>query len=101
MAAAAPPQEAEESRAPEEPPQTAEAGGAAAAPPEEAEAPGAPAAPGQEAAGSEEEAAGNEEVEPHVRVDARLLEFAILALRKPIVAASLPLEAPGVEEARQ
>jgi len=34
-------------------------------------------------------------------VDARLLEFAILALRKPIVAASLPLEAPGVEEARQ
>jgi hypothetical protein len=34
-------------------------------------------------------------------VDARLLEFAILALRKPIVAASLPLEAPGVKEARQ
>jgi 50S ribosome-binding GTPase len=40
------------------------------------------------------------EVEPHVRVDARLIESAILALRKPIVAASLPLEAPGVGEAR-
>ena len=34
-------------------------------------------------------------------MDGRLLESAILALRKPIVAASLPLEAPGVEEARQ
>ena len=39
--------------------------------------------------------------EPSVRVNARLIESAILALRKPIVAASLPLEAPGVEEARQ
>ena len=34
-------------------------------------------------------------------MDARLIQSAILALRKPIVAASLPLEAPGVEEARQ
>jgi energy-coupling factor transporter ATP-binding protein EcfA2 len=34
-------------------------------------------------------------------VDGRLLESAILALRKPIVAASLPLEAPGVDDARQ
>jgi hypothetical protein len=42
-----------------------------------------------------------EEIEPHVRVDARFIESAILALRKPIVAASLPLEAPGVEAARQ
>jgi energy-coupling factor transporter ATP-binding protein EcfA2 len=41
-----------------------------------------------------------EEIEPHVRVDARLMESAILALRKPIVAATLPLEAPGVSEAR-
>jgi energy-coupling factor transporter ATP-binding protein EcfA2 len=41
------------------------------------------------------------EIEPHVRVDATLIQSAILALRKPIVAASLPLEAPGVEEARQ
>jgi energy-coupling factor transporter ATP-binding protein EcfA2 len=41
------------------------------------------------------------EIEPHVRVDARLLESAILALRKPIVAASLPLEAPGMAQARQ
>src|SRR5215467_331794 len=42
----------------------------------------------------------DEEIEPHVRVDARLIESAILALRKPIVAATLPLEAPGVTEAR-
>ncbi|HEY2304325.1 MAG TPA: GTPase [Streptosporangiaceae bacterium] len=34
-------------------------------------------------------------------MDGRLLESAILALRKPIVAVSLPLEAPGVDEARQ
>jgi energy-coupling factor transporter ATP-binding protein EcfA2 len=45
--------------------------------------------------------ATEEEIEPHVRVDARFIESAILALRKPIVAVSLPLEAPGVEEARQ
>src|SRR5262249_21731832 len=38
--------------------------------------------------------------EPSVRVNAKLIESAILALRKPIVAAHLPLEAPGVEEAR-
>jgi energy-coupling factor transporter ATP-binding protein EcfA2 len=40
------------------------------------------------------------EIEPHERVDARLIESAILALRKPIVAATLPLEAPAVERAR-
>jgi energy-coupling factor transporter ATP-binding protein EcfA2 len=40
------------------------------------------------------------DVEPHVRVDARLIESAIMALRKPIVAATLPLEAPSVEQAR-
>ena len=45
--------------------------------------------------------AGEAEIEPHVRVDATLIQSAILALRKPIIAASLPLEAPGVEEARQ
>ncbi|HKA98085.1 MAG TPA: GTPase, partial [Streptosporangiaceae bacterium] len=33
-------------------------------------------------------------------MNAQLIESAILALRKPIVAAQLPLEAPGVEEAR-
>ena len=38
--------------------------------------------------------------EPSVRVNAKLIESAILALRKPIVAAHLPLEAPGAEEAR-
>ena len=34
-------------------------------------------------------------------MDAKFLEAALLGLRKPIVAASLPLEAPGVEQARQ
>jgi energy-coupling factor transporter ATP-binding protein EcfA2 len=38
--------------------------------------------------------------EPATRVNAQLIESAILALRKLIVAAQLPLEAPGVEEAR-
>jgi energy-coupling factor transporter ATP-binding protein EcfA2 len=38
--------------------------------------------------------------EPSARVNARLIESAILALRKPIVAAQLPLEAPGIGEAR-
>ena len=52
-------------------------------------------------AAAEEALAAEEEIEPHVRVDARLIESAILALRKPIVAATLPLEAPGVAEARQ
>src|SRR6516164_7903767 len=39
--------------------------------------------------------------EPLARVNAKLIETAILALRKPIVAAQLPLEAPGVEESRE
>ncbi len=38
--------------------------------------------------------------EPAARVNAKAIETAILALRKPIVAAQLPLEAPGVDEAR-
>jgi hypothetical protein len=38
--------------------------------------------------------------EPSSRVNAQLIESAILALRRPIVAAQLPLAAPGVEEAR-
>src|SRR5258705_11936191 len=63
---------------------------AEAVPAREAEPPGSAAVRAEE-----------EETEPHVRVDARLIQSAILALRKPIVAASLPLEAPGVEEARQ
>src|SRR5256886_1598928 len=37
---------------------------------------------------------------PSVRVNAKLIESALLGLRKPIVAAQLPLEAAGVEEAR-
>src|SRR5499427_1177808 len=67
---------------------------AAGAPPPRGAAEGQGRAPGQEPA-------GEAEIEPHVRVDARLIESAILALRKPIVAASLPLEAPGVAQARQ
>jgi energy-coupling factor transporter ATP-binding protein EcfA2 len=39
--------------------------------------------------------------EASARVNAKLIETAILALRKPIVAAQLPLEASGVEEARE
>jgi hypothetical protein len=41
-----------------------------------------------------------EEVEPHVRVDARKLESALLALRHLIVEVPLHLEAPGVADAR-
>jgi energy-coupling factor transporter ATP-binding protein EcfA2 len=40
------------------------------------------------------------EAEPFVRVDARRLESALLALRRPIVTVPLTLEAPGVREAR-
>src|SRR5713226_852619 len=40
------------------------------------------------------------EAEPYVRVDARRLESALLALRHPIVTVPLILEAPGVQEAR-
>src|SRR5713226_9496191 len=40
------------------------------------------------------------EAEPYVRVDARRLESALLALRHQILDAPLFLEAPGVEEAR-
>jgi energy-coupling factor transporter ATP-binding protein EcfA2 len=49
------------------------------------------------AAGAE---SGGEEVEPHVRVDGRKLESALLALRHAIVEVPLRLEAPGVDEAR-
>ena len=41
-----------------------------------------------------------DQVEPHVRVDARKLESALLTLRHAIVEVPLSLEAPGVEEAR-
>jgi len=58
------------------------------------------AAAGETAADRAQAPPEDEEIEPHVRVDARLIESAILALRKPIVAATLPLEAPGVAEAR-
>jgi energy-coupling factor transporter ATP-binding protein EcfA2 len=42
----------------------------------------------------------DEEVEPHVRVDGRRLESALLGLRHAIVEVPLHLEAPGVDEAR-
>jgi energy-coupling factor transporter ATP-binding protein EcfA2 len=72
-----------------------------------ATAPAGPAAPPETATRGTTAAAGSSAVppggppsEPPVRVNAQLIESAILALRKPIVAAQLPLEAPGVEEAR-
>jgi energy-coupling factor transporter ATP-binding protein EcfA2 len=40
------------------------------------------------------------DAEPHVRVDGRKLESALLALRHVIVEVPLNLEAPGIEEAR-
>jgi energy-coupling factor transporter ATP-binding protein EcfA2 len=45
-------------------------------------------------------AAPLEEIEPHVRVDARKLESALLELRHVIVEVPLYLEAPGAGEAR-
>jgi energy-coupling factor transporter ATP-binding protein EcfA2 len=53
--------------------------------------------------GSASAAAGSpeyDEVEPHVRVDGRRLESALLALRHLIVEVPLHLAAPGVDEAR-
>jgi hypothetical protein len=63
------------------------------------------AAPAAEAGGavsspSARTAAAPGNVEPHVRVDGRKLESALLALRHLIVEVPLHLEAPGVEEAR-
>ncbi len=66
----------------------------AASVPGDGTAAGAPQAqaPGPEAAAPE--------VEPHIRVDARKLESALLALRHQIVELSLEFESPGVAEAR-
>jgi len=83
----------------------------AEAPPAATPAPGpkpAPAQPRPEAgaaqhrpeASAPEGPADGGLAEPAVRVNAKAVESAILALRKPIVAAQLPLEAPGVTEAR-
>jgi len=44
--------------------------------------------------------AAPDEIEPHVRVNARRLESALLALRHTIVEVPLNLESPGVEDAR-
>jgi energy-coupling factor transporter ATP-binding protein EcfA2 len=59
----------------------------------------APAADTSSPAGNQT-ASPAEEVEPHVRVDLRKLESALLALRHVIVEVPLHLEAPGVGEAR-
>jgi energy-coupling factor transporter ATP-binding protein EcfA2 len=57
--------------------------------------------PGQSAQQAASRPAGYEEIEPHVRVDARKIESALLALRHVIVEVPLHLEAPGVDEARE
>jgi len=70
-----------------------------AAPPE----PGpeaAPAEPGPAADAREPGPAAAGSAEPELRVNASAVESAILALRKPIVAVQLTLEAAGVTEAR-
>jgi energy-coupling factor transporter ATP-binding protein EcfA2 len=60
----------------------------------------APRVPTISRGGTGPRGSGGPPAEPSVRVNAKLIESAILALRKPIVAAQLPLEAPGAEEAR-
>jgi energy-coupling factor transporter ATP-binding protein EcfA2 len=57
--------------------------------PAESTGPGQPAEPGQPL-----------EVEPYVRVDARRLESALMALRHAVVSVPLALEAPGAPQAR-
>ena len=56
--------------------------------------------PIEDYAGAATGSAAYGEVEPHVRVDGRRLESALLALRHLIVEVPLHLEAPGVDEAR-
>jgi len=77
-----------------DPPPASSAARAASAP--AASAPVAHSAP-EEAPG---QAPGSAPAEPYIRVDARRLETALLALRHPIVTVPLLLEAPGVAEAR-
>jgi len=72
-------------------PETAEPESAAPAEPETAE----PAAPGQAAAARSQATA-----QPHVRVDARLLEAALLNLRKRIAAIPLVFQIAGSAEVR-
>jgi len=57
-------------------------------------------APLRAAQGSALQQPGHDTDEPAARVDARKLEGSLLALRKPIVSVSLPLEVPGVVAAR-
>ncbi|HEV3290692.1 MAG TPA: GTPase [Streptosporangiaceae bacterium] len=64
-----------------------------------ASAPPQAPAPAQPSPGASPAASGAP-AGPAGRVNIKAIESAILALRKPIVAAQLPLEAPGVAEAR-
>jgi energy-coupling factor transporter ATP-binding protein EcfA2 len=71
---------------------------AASVPPGGTQAGGAAPDPVRSPARAENQAAP--QVEPHVRVDARRLESALLALRHSIVEVPLTLEAPGVDDSR-
>src|SRR5262249_25783877 len=68
--------------------------------PAQASRPVAPSAPPATPSGFLQELARAADAGPHVRVDARHIESAILALRKPIGAAPLALDALGVADAR-
>src|SRR5215510_632442 len=102
---AAPPPPSAAPPPPSAAPSSAAPSSAAPSPVPRSPVPASPAQPEGQGAGQGQapsrRPSGEEEIEPHVRVDAMLIQSAILALRKPIVAASLPLEAPGVGEARQ
>ncbi len=76
---------------------TAAPPGAAAPPAAAPDDPAASAGPGDPAAADDPAAPPTE---PYVKVDARRLETALLALRHPIVTAPLDLAAPGAPEAR-
>ena len=97
---AAPPPEEEARAAPGAEP-GAEKDSAAGEPAAAAAAPGAAAPPGPVAADDGPVGgAPDPAVEPHVRVDARALESALLNLRKRIAGIPLLYEAPGLAEAK-
>ncbi len=83
-------------------PGTASPGASGNAPTASGAAGDAPTASGAtgDASGTAAAAREYEEVEPHVRVDGRKLESALLALRHLIVEVPLHLEAPGIDEVR-
>jgi energy-coupling factor transporter ATP-binding protein EcfA2 len=73
---------------------------AASVPPGGAEVSGAAPGPVMRPPQAARNPAVPDEVEPHVRVNARKLESALLALRHAVVEVPLSLQAPGVDEAR-